>query len=401
VVICTGAACAATEKRISREDLRDKIDGFWLGQLAGNYMGLPFENIYREEPVPLLVDRYYDAGAPEHLKVHRSEHRGNLPIINAWLEGAVSDDDTDIEFVTLYAVEKYGLDLTYPEITDMWKKHINTKIWVANRRARDLMEEGLVAPETGKKENNEHWFQIDPQLVNEIWSAFYPGMPDKAVERADWGARITNDDWGIHPTLFYAAILSNAFFERDMQKMVEDALTYIPKDSPFYAGAMDVLVWHKEHKDWRDTRQEIHNKYYRCVFRGEALPVSVVSSLNNGLCGMMALLYGEGEFLKTVGIAVSAGYDCDNQAATCGGIIGILNGRAGIPDKLLYKFGRRTFKEPFNNRYVNVTRDGLPIRTPISEIVDRILAVSEKAILTNSGRKVERNGRTVYIVKSE
>ena len=51
--------------------------------------------------------------------------------------GAFADDDTDIEFVTLHAVEQYGLDLNYVEITKEWKEHINRKIWVANRTARN------------------------------------------------------------------------------------------------------------------------------------------------------------------------------------------------------------------------------------------------------------------------
>ena len=72
------------------------------------------------------------------------------------LGGAFSDDDTDIEFVTLHAVEKYGLDITYPEITQMWKTHINDYIWVANREARNLMDRGLVAPDTGRKKNQTH-----------------------------------------------------------------------------------------------------------------------------------------------------------------------------------------------------------------------------------------------------
>ena len=59
-------------------------------------------------------------------------------------------------------------------------------------------------------------------------------------------------------------------------------------------------------------------------------PVSIVSSLNNGLTGIMALLYGEGEYTKTVGIATSAGYDSDNQAATLGGLIGTMRGMTGL-----------------------------------------------------------------------
>lgn len=177
----------AGERTISEKELLDKISGFWLGQLVGNYMGLPFENNYVDEPVPVFVDRVYTHSDDATLDINRNDWRGYIPIFMDAVEGAFADDDTDIEFVTLIAVEKYGLDITYPEITEMWKKHINRRIWVANRTARSLMSKGLIAPDTGRKENNENWFQIDPQLVNEIWSAFYPGMTGKAGERALWG----------------------------------------------------------------------------------------------------------------------------------------------------------------------------------------------------------------------
>jgi ADP-ribosylglycohydrolase len=373
----------AEERAISEEELLDKISGFWLGQIVGNYMGFPFENLYVDEPIPMLVDRIYTHADDETLKINRDDLRGYIPIFTAAVEGAFSDDDTDIEFVTLHAVEKYGLDITHAEITEMWKKHINRKIWVANRTARELMAQGLVAPDTGRKENNRNWYQIDPQLVNEIWSAFYPGMTKKAAERALWGARITNDDWGTHPTIAYGAMISAAFFEKDTEKLVQRAIEAVPNEGPFAEGIRDVVKWHKQNADWRVTRQKIHDKYYRYKKGDYEAPVSVVSSLQNGLCGIMAVLYGEGDFMKTVGIGVSAGYDCDNQAATLGGLIGVLHGAGCIPDRLMKS---KYWKEPFNNQYVNYTRDELPIITPITEIVDRIAAVAKTAILDNGGR---------------
>ena len=327
----------AKERAISHEQLMDKLSGFWIGQLLGNYIGFPFENNYVEEPIPVLVDRVYTAdydGDPA-LKINTKDRRGHIPVLASALRGAFSDDDTDIEFVTLHAVEKYGLDINYAEITQMWKTHINDFIWVANREARNLMDQGLVAPDTGRKQNNRHWFQIDPQLVNEIWSAFYPGMTQHAARRALWGARITNDDWGTHPTIAYGAMISAAFFEKDVRKLVDIGIEAMPNEGPFAEGIRDVVKWHAQHRDWRETRDEIHDKYYAYKKGDYEAPVSVVSSLANGLTGIMAVLYGEGDYLKTVGIATSAGYDCDNQAATTGGLIGVLAGLSGIGDAAL------------------------------------------------------------------
>lgn len=392
----------AEERRITREELLDKLHGFWVGQLAGNYMGFPFENVYVDEPIPFLVDRIYTYEDDSSIRMNRNDLRGFIPIFADAFEGAFSDDDTDIEFVTLHAVEKHGLDLDYEEITEMWKRHINRKIWVANRTARDLMEQGMVAPDTGKKENNKNWFQIDPQLVNEIWSAFYPGMTKPAAERALWGARITNDDWGTHPTIAYGVMISAAFFEKDVNKLVQMAMDAVPNEGPFAEGMRDVIAWHKQYPDWRDCRKEIHEKYHRYKKGNYEAPVSVVSSLQNGLCGIMAILYGEGDFMKTVGIAVSAGYDCDNQAATCAGLMGVLNGVESIPDHLTKTFPKHgKWDKPFNDRYLNYSRDHLPIVTPISEIVERIATIAEKAILENGGKKMEKDGEIVYIIESD
>ena len=119
----------------------------------------------------------------------------------------------------------------------------------------------------------------------------------------------------------------------------------------------------------------------------------------------MALLYGEGDYMKTVGIATSAGYDCDNQAATCGGVIGVLKGLSGLGETAtnmtLNIPSRGSWTEPFNDRYVNISRDELPRRTPISDIVRRIAAIAQAAILENGGRLEIRNGKPTYIINCD
>jgi ADP-ribosylglycohydrolase len=394
----SGGNCMAQDLgTISAKDLRSKIEGYWLGQLVGNYMGFPFELLYSDTPIPVFIDRYYNVTDSAGIRMNSTDRRGNVNIFADALGGAWSDDDSDIEFVTLHAVEEHGLDLTYQQITDAWKKHINRFIWVSNRKARDLMEEGLVAPDTGRKENNPYWYAIDPQLVNEIWSAFYPGMPDKAVEKALWSARITSDDWGTHPTMFYAALYSAAFLEKDVEKLYDTGMSYLPEDSPFLKGLRDVKKWHKEHADWKETRELIKENYLHYPEEVEDPWFYQVSSMVNGLCGAMAILYGEGDFIKTTGIAVTAGFDCDNQGATCAGLIGVLNGAGCIPWELTHKMGyNEVWEEPFNNQYINYSRDGLPNLSYISDIIDRIMAISEKAILANGGQKFLKEGEVYY-----
>lgn len=107
----------ATERTITRDELRTGIDGYWIGQLAGDFVGFPFENIYQEEPLPVLADRYYtykDA-MQQGLKVNTDDRRGYMSILADALGGAWSDDDSDIEFVYLHGVELYGLEFDYSQ----------------------------------------------------------------------------------------------------------------------------------------------------------------------------------------------------------------------------------------------------------------------------------------------
>ena len=57
--------------------------------------------------------------------------------------------------------------------------------------------------------------------------------------------------------------------------------------------------------------------------------------------------------------------------------------------------------KPFNDMYVNMTRDEIALRTPISEMVRRTVAVAEEAIRSNGGRMELRDGEIVYVIASD
>ncbi|MCH6255101.1 ADP-ribosylglycohydrolase family protein [Puniceicoccaceae bacterium K14] len=397
------ACFAQTERRISQDELKDKIHGYWIGQLVGNYMGFPFENKYEETAIPILIDKYYhyhDAKA-KNLRMNTNDRRAYTDIMADALGGAWSDDDTDIELVTLHAVEKCGLDLDYSEITEMWKAHVNRFVWSAASKTRELMGEGLLPPQTGSKEHNEYWYRISSQLMTEIWGTFYPGMTDAAAERCEWNAKIITDDWATHPDIVYGVLYSAAFFEKDTTKLLEIAAAKLPETSPFREGMEKIKQWKSEGKSWRKVRRLLHRAYFKNVNDFE-VPYPTSGSIINGLCSILAISYGEGDFVKTIAIATSAGYDCDNQAATCGGLMGIIHGAQAIPGSLTKELpSRREWDTPFNNTYINYSRDGLPNHYRISDIVDRILAVSERAILNNEGSKTEQNGEWIYTIQTD
>lgn len=394
---------AQTTREITDARLREAIEGYWIGQLAGNYLGLPFENLYKDEPMPILVDRYYtfkDA-EPLGLMMNLDDRRAYLPILADALGGAWSDDDSDIEFVYLHTVEQHGLEPTYEQITDAWRTHINRFIWGANRRARDAMDEGHIAPATGAKENNREWYRISSQLTTEIWGVFHPGLTQHGGEWAQKISRVATDDWATHPDLFFGTLFSAAYFESDTTKLVELGRRALPEDSPFREGIDDLIRWRAEFSDWRDARSRLHEKYYREI-RGFVVPDPVAGSIINALAAVLALLYGEDDWMKTVSISISAGYDCDNQAATCGALLAMIHGAKVIPERITHELpSRNRWRSPFNNTYINYSRDGLPAFNRNSDIIDRIKAVAEKSILSNGGERIDSSTSPAYRLLSD
>ena len=59
------------------------------------------------------------------------------------------------------------------------------------------------------------------------------------------------------------------------------------------------------------------------------------------------------------------------------------------------------WNEPFNDSYINFRRQGVRLRIPISEIVQRIAAIAKTAILGSGRRAAMRDGEVVYIVNSD
>ena len=167
-----------------------------------------------------------------------------------------------------------------------------------NRNARTLMKKVMIPPETGKNENNRNWSQIDPQLVNEIWSLLYFDMTSKATERAAWGARITNDIWRIYLTIAYAVMYHPAFFEQAIEKLVTIALEAIPINRPFREGMSNIIRWYRVNNDCRVISELIHKIYYRYLTSDYEAPVFGVSSLCNWRTGIMVVLFEGGDFVK-------------------------------------------------------------------------------------------------------
>jgi len=354
------------EKAISAEELYDKMRGMWLGQLIGYSAGRATEGKYAgETPNP-------DSDVTWIIK-------------QEW-DG---DDDTDIEYVALHILETYGFNCQPQEIVEQWLAHIgDSGIYIANKQAWYLMGDGYLPPETGSRTYNEHWYSIDSQITTETLGAISPGCVQSAIDLTGKFASITNTGFPVHAAQFYSAMYASAFFEPNVVDLVVEGLTVIPMTSRTYQVISDMLSWYLEdtqdgHLDWRATRQKLYDHYQGHNSFGRYYNW-VESTINTGAT-VLAILYGQGDFKSTVQIGVLAGWDCDCNSATAGGLIGIIKGFSNLPPDL-------TDPNICGNVYKNVHRpylpdpeQSIPQYDTITNIAARLTDLAEQNILSNGG----------------
>ena len=289
---------------ISADTYFDKVYGSWKATMLANHAGLDLQGVYLEEP-----------GPPGSF---------SLPQFEEWS----TDDDTHVEWVDLHILETHGLEPTAEEIRVEWVDHLNHDIWVSTRRARDLMDEGLLPPETGNAENNpDGAWSIDAQLQTELFGMLAPGMPAVASTYAKRFARVTNSGPAVEASVFFAALYSLAFFEEDVPTLIA-AARQLTEDEAIIAPIVDnVVLWHQQNpEDWRLTRQQIRDEY-------DTDPMWWASRVNFAVT-IMALLYGESDILRTIEIAALAGWDADNTMATAAGLLGLIHGYSELPEEI-------------------------------------------------------------------
>ena len=374
VAIFTALTCSAVfaqhttavpaTRDVSREVLLDRIHGGWVGMLIGGLEGLPHEFKYKEQP------------------------RDTLPEFSFLAGGACSDDDNDFEWTHLWFMDREGMTkLPYPRLVEIWKANMNTGLWVANKKARDLMDHGVVPPETGSVTRNPHaWYNLSGQFCVESYGLVAPGMPTTAAEIGLHYARIAVSEEPLQATQFWTSLISMlAFHQGSTEEAMQLAIAGLdPKSAMAEVVADTREAFHTHPDNWKAARQNIHEKWLKQrKWNDNSTPV-------NGAAVCLALLYGRDDFYRALQLAMALGYDADCNAATAGAVLGVRLGFkhiAALPQ----------FRMP--DRYVNKTRPQLPAECKVSAQAETLLRVAERVILANGGKRIFVNGKPGFRVK--
>ena len=88
---------------------------------------------------------------------------------------------------------------------------------------------------------------------------------------------------------------------------------------------------------------------------------SWIHTLSNAAVAMAGLLWGDGDYARTVGLTVMGGWDTDSNAATTGSVAGLLLGTSALPARFIDPLHDRTRSALFG--YDNSAISELAART--------------------------------------
>jgi len=312
LVVAPALAQQSGTCRLSRGELRDKIEGGWAGQMIGVSYGAPTE--FRA--LAKILD-------------------GELP---KWTPARVSNslgqDDLYVDMTLAKVLDDKGLDATSDDFGAAFRE-AKYGLWHANLAARRALKRGVPGSLSGTPKYNAHANDIDFQIEADFIGLMAPGMPRAANRIADRAGRVMNYGDGLYGGMFVSGMYAAAFLETDPRKVVEAGLAVIPANSPYGLLIADLLAWSKQHPgDWRKTWRLIEDKYDKCepCPSGALLPFNIDAKLNGAYIAL-GLLYGERDFGKTLEISTRAGQDSDCNPASAAGVLGVMLGYKAIPEE--------------------------------------------------------------------
>lgn len=373
-------AQGAGELIISKKELRDRIKGAWTGKSAGICIGGPYEfstcakwvtgpiNLSRGPYCTNSMDDIYVSTT--FVDVMRKKMNGPKGIFEATMQ----------DYGKAFTEAKYEL-------------------WCANHASRENMKKGILPPKSGMwagaaNRYNNHADDLDWQIECDWIGMMTPGMPRTAVRLSDSVGRVMAYGDGLYGGHFVVSLVSLAYVEKDVKKLVKRAMESMPRQSQYYRLIADLLRYHDQNPAaepescWNYLQRRWQDSTAReAMFTGKCIkkPCNIAASYNGALI-VFGLLYGKGDLLKSMELTTRAGHDADCNAGHVGGVIGAMKGFSGLPADWQERMNRDA-----NKPYPTVTYSH-------DSLVEISYQQSLKAITSLGGRML---GDTAFAIKVE
>jgi len=345
------------EVTLTKTELMNKIKGGWAGQTIGCSYGSVTEFRYRGTMIQDYVPVKWEKNYIKHF-------------FDTWPE-LYDDVYMDLTFVDV--IDRLGIDAPVDSFA-MAFATAGYHLWHANQAARYNILNGIMPPASGHWINNPHADDIDYQIEADFAGLMSPGMPNTASEISDRVGHIMNYGEGWYGGVYVGAMYSLAFISDDIEFIVTEALKTIPAESRYHRCMSDVIKWHRQYPDdWKQTWFECERKYSAEIGCPEGVfaPLNIDATINSAYV-LIGLLYGEGDFARTIDISTRCGQDSDCNPATAAGILGTIIGYDSIPQRFMPDLHEvedlnfaytdislnKTYGMSFNHALQNIERNG-------------------------------------------
>ena len=329
---------SVTDKKL----LRQKLLGAWTGRAVGCLLGKTVEGIRSNELIPFLKEtgnypmhRYIlSTDVTDEIKEKYKFFSYNRAYADK-VDGMPVDDDTN--YVVLYQkiVEEYGKEFKSSDVAAAWLKYQSVQSYFTAERIAYINFINCIEPPASAMYKNVCREWIGAQIRGDYFGYICPGEPEKAAELAFKDGCISHVKNGIYGEMLVAAMIACAAVTNDIEAIIRGGLAQIPATSRLYTALTEIINAYKNGKTQQECREYIHSQYNEYTDHGWCHTIS------NAMIVVAALLYGEGDFGKSVCIAVEMAFDTDCNGATVGSILGMRDGIGCIDEY---------WKKPINNK---------------------------------------------------
>jgi hypothetical protein len=344
---------AVDTRTISTEILKDKIAGGWAGKMIG-----------------------VTYGGPTEFQAQGKTFDDSIKWVPADVTGSIWQDDIYVQLSFLMAMDQYGIDAPAKKFQEIFAK-AGFQLWHANVQARKNYYDSIFPPQSGHPDFNIHADDIDFQIEADYIGFMCPGMPQTANKIADKIGHIMNYGDGVYGGIFVAALYSEAYFENDILKIIDNALLSIPAESDYSKIINDVILLHQHYPaDWRAAWTDLTDKWSKVQICGAGSDFNIDAKLNGAFI-VMGLLYGDGDPSRTMEITTRCGQDSDCNPSNAMAVLGVIKGLKGLPAEY--------------QQAVNAMGDSLFDNTSYSfkSAVEKTMSYAQKLAVENGGDATE------------
>ncbi len=303
------------------------------------------------------------------------------PFSEDLVNNAFGQDDLYVEMTFLRSMEEYGFDVSIRQ-AGIDFANSGYPLWVANAAGRANLRNGIAPPDSSHPQFHNCAGAIDYQIEADYAGLIAPGMPDVVIALGEKFGRLMNYGDGVYAGQFIGAMYAEAFFEKNVMRLVEAGLKAIPAESMYAEMVHDMIQWHKENPDnWEQTWELAEKKYNQ----DWSYNISTLDVKREGAWVLMGLLYGQGDLDQTMVISCRCGFDSDCNPSSSGGILFTTRGTSSLPDRYYRKLDKTSI---FSHTAYNFPR--------LLEVCEKIARQS----LARVGGRVEKdaNGEEVFVI---